>query len=255
MFDMFFDDSYKKYVTQSECYDQKLSNKKPRTTILPFFGFALRGISQSSISTYGGNVYVTQETADTYKVTKSATGIYNRTKHYLEFYRETPVFTDYELESKVQKWLKDNKFNDIWQTPYICPTLADYHEVYGEHPKKKLLNRLALLSIILGAVLTGLLFINSDMVASLLPEFLSFLVREIAITPLSGGVLLAILLLIYKSMKNKEYRAVPLHMTDIKYQENLRSRYYSGMVNLFGKEIGTQMQKLSSEREKHLAEK
>jgi len=252
---MAFDDSYKKYATESEYYDQTLSKKKPRTTILPFFGFAIRVISQSSISTYGGNLWVTQETADTYKVTKSATGIYNRTKYYWEFYREMPVFTDYELESKVQKWLKDNKFNDIWQTPYICPTLTDFHEVFGEHPKKKLFNWLALLSIILGAMLTGLLFINSDMIASLLPEVLSVLVHEIAITPLSGGVMLAILLLFYKSIKNKKYRAVPFHMTDSKYQENLRSRYYSEMIKLFGTEIGTQMQQLSSEREKNLVGK
>ena len=250
---MAFDDSYKKYATESEYYDQTLSKKKPRTTILPFFGFAARVISESSISTYGGNLWVTQETANTYKVTKSATGIYNRTKYYWEFYRETPVFTDYELESKVQKWLKDNKYNDIWLTPYICPTLADFHEKYGEHPKKKLFNCLALFSVILGAILTGLLFINSDMIASLLPEFLSMLVHEIAIAPLSGGVLLSILLLIYNSKLNKKFRAVPLHMTDSKYQENLRSRYYSGMINLFGKEIGTQMQQLSMEREKHLA--
>lgn len=244
---MAFDEYYRAPITQSEYYN--LDGKTPRATILPFFGFQLRTTISHTTETYGGNTYVTKVGTDTYKVSQSPTGLYSRGHYYKELRRDPNVLTDPKLETQVQDWLKKNKFNDIWMTPYISPNLEDFHHVNGEGPKNALFNVLALLCALVGIGLTAALFLMGDLVRSLPSDTMDFSTLQLSVLPAVGGVGLAIFMLVKKYQHNKAARALPLSQTSQKYQDALRKRYYKGLVLLFGQELGTKMQEFIVRRD------
>lgn len=241
---MAFENEYKRGATATERVEDH--NKK---TILPFFGFELVAHSESSLETYGGNTYVTQVGTDTYKVSTSDKHLYTRTKHYLKWRRKTPVFTDYELESKVQKWLKENKFNDIWTTPYIAPTPEEYHQMNGYGPKDKAFRMGALGIFLLGVILTAALAVFGGPLFAALPEFLQGLKLQICAMPFMDCAFIALVLLYFKHQHNKKHRAKPMKEMSQHYQDEIRKQYYAFLVHMFGEDIGTGMKNLSIQRE------
>jgi hypothetical protein len=192
------------------------------------------------METYGGNTYVSKVGADTYKVSKSPTGLYGRSYYYKELVRDPNVLTDPNLENQVQSWMRRNNYNDIWTTPYISPDLEDFHQVNGEGPKNSLFNVLALLAAIAGIGLMIAMFPIMNWLRSLLPEVI-YLPPQLPVMPAVGGVGLAVALLILKYQHNKKYRNLPLSQMSQKYQDALRARYYKGLCLLFGQELGTAM--------------
>ena len=242
---MAFDDSYRRVISDSEY----IRDRDPRRTILPFFGFKLEKEVESSLSTYGGNTYVTQVSNNTFEVSKSDKGLYIKNKHYEKFCRAKPVFTDYELEYKVQQWLKKNGIQDIWASPYISPSVEDFHQVNGWGPLNSLFNILAIATLVIGILLSIVIAIFAGPILSILPEFMQDLKMQLIVTPFSGCVPAAFLLLIVKFLHNRSYRQRPLADRKQKYQDEIRARYYKGMVLLFGEEIGQGMKALSIARE------
>lgn len=236
---MAFEEYYRAPITQREYYD--FDGKTPRATILPFFGYKLRTDSKHTTETYGGNTYITKVGADTYKVSQSPTGIYGRSHYYKELRRDPNVLTDPNLENQVQSWLKKNKYNDIWMTPYISPDLEDFHHVNGEGPKNSLFNIFAAILALAGIALAIAMFLMGDLIRSFLPNAIDFLSLQLSVLPAAGGIGLAVVMLVMKYQHNKAYRALPLSQTPQKYQDALRQRYYKGLVLLFGQELGTNM--------------
>ena len=245
---MSFSDEYSVSITESE-YKALGNDPEVRSTILPFFGFTLRTDTQSRVDTYGGNIYATQTGADSFRLDRSPTGVYNRFSYSKVFRREQSALTDRDLETKVQAWLKANGFDDIWNTPYICPTAEAFHRLYGDGPSSALYTFLAAFFGIVGLLLTLVLALNHAWLASLLPESMSFLTMQITLSPLTDGLFLAVLLLFFRHQHNKKHRARPLAERNAAYQKALRARYYKGMAKLFGKELGEAMKQFSIRRE------
>lgn len=245
---MAFDDVYSRKTTEEE----HRSGGNARATILPFFGFELGKRSSSRVDTYGGNIYVTQETANTYSVSKSATGLYNRYSYYLEWKRNKSAVTDHNLETKVQQWMKKNNYTDIWTTPYICPTLEDFHRMNGEGPKNKLFNVAIIVIIAISILLSIALGVVGICMSAMLPPAIGTYMPVIALAPLFDVPLLVALVGVLKYVHNRKHRNRPLKDRSQKYQDELRARYYKGMVLAFGQEIGEGMKALSMEREKAL---
>ena len=241
---MAFNDEYSKPVPREAT--ERLNQS---STILPFFGFELKADSQTSVDTYGGNTYVSKVGADTYKVSKSDIGFYNRTKYFLKWCRKQPTLTDFELETEFQEWLKKNQFNDIWTTPYVSPTADDYHRKNGYGPKNRVFLGAIIGVLIAGVILSVIAAIAGVLLFSTLPEFLQGFIPILALAPFSSGVEIAIILLILKFFYNKKHRAQPLSSRDQKYQDELRDKYYKGLVNVFGEELGNKMKNLSIQRE------
>ena len=244
---MAFEDRYSVGVTQDQAY-----SLDPKTSILAFFGYKLKKDSDSTLSTYGGNTIVTQVSSDTYKVDKTPSGIYYKTSYKKVWERTQGAYVDYALEAKMQKWLKDNGFDDIFVTPYVAPSVEEYHQCNGHGPKSKFFGTLALIIVLICAVATTLLAINIDQIVSALPEFFADLKVQIAMAPMVVGVPTAIVFLVIRAIHNKIARNNPLSERSKNYQEKMQKAYFESMVNLFGKELGEEMQAfvLAKETEK-----
>ena len=241
---MAFNDEYSKPVSR-----EATARLNQSSTILPFFGFELQSDTQTSIDTYGGNTYVSKVGTDTYKVSKSDIGFYNRTQHFLKWCRKQPILTDFELETEIQGWMKKNQFNDIWTTPYISPTADDYHRKNGYGPKNQVFLGAIIAILIVGTILSVMAAIAGVLLFSFVPEILQVFIPILALSPFASGVEIAIILLILKFFYNKKHRARPLSSRDQKYQDALRKQYYKGLVNVFGEELGNKMKNFSIQRE------
>lgn len=235
---MRFENSYRAKIDDREYYD--FEGKTPRATILPFFGFKMKIVSESHTYDYGGNTYVTKVATDTYKVSKSSTRFGTKTTYYKEFYRDLSEFSDPDLETQFQSWMKQNNIKDIWATPYICPNLEEFHKINGEGPKNGIYNALTVFAILLataGCLITAIMCLMGNMAVGL-PLLLTFC-----------GLGLASFMIVLKLRHNKTYRELPLDQTDKKYQDALRARYYKGLTLLLGNDLGNAMRDFIIQRE------
>lgn len=246
---MAFDNVYSTTTTESE---YRRFDKENRVTILPFFGFKPKTRTESKISTYGGNTYVTQVTRDTYKLEKSATGIYNRYTYYKEFVRDYDDVSDFELETKVQRWLKQNKYDNIWTTPYIASTTEIYHNLYGHGSASGFLGFVIIALIVIGALASAVLGIFSGSIFALLPEFLSQFKFQVCAAPFVTLSQLAVIIFIIRLIYNKVQRGKPLKNRSQKYKDKMRAAYHKFLIAYFGEEIGKDMAALAEKREKLL---
>ena len=212
-------------------------------TILPFFGYYARLNSVGYQDTYGGNYTVTQQSRDTYKVTKSAQYSYTRYNHYAEYTR-SDGFSYYEpklnqLEEEFyQRYIVDRKV-DIWYSPYISPSLEDFHKRNGLTKTSGLLGILGGLCIPLAVasiILIGLVF--GDTIRNMLPAFLPIEPVKIAAVPFVVLMAIGVMSLIKRNKDVKELRSTPLDKMPNEYKDALQKRYFKGMKLTYGDKLG-----------------
>lgn len=216
-------------------------------TILPFFGYYARLNTVSYTDSYGGNYYVTEQGANTYKVTKSATHYYNRFEHYAEYTRSSGyAYYEPRLDELEEKFYQEyivKRGVDVWYSPYISPTLEDYHKRCAEPKNAKLLAALGALCIplaIASVVVIGIMLM--DVIESIIPDFLPITSTHISTVPFVTLMGIGVLSLVKRSQSIKKLRAIPLENMSQEYQDALRKRYYKGMVSVYGKELGDILQ-------------
>lgn len=217
-------------------------------TILPFFGYDARLETNFYTDSYGGNYYVTEQGANTYKVTKSATHYYNRQEHYAEYKRGLDNYAHYEprldeLEEEFyqQYIVKDGV--DIWYSPYIAPTLEDFHKRFAKPKNAGLLAALGAVCIILAVasvIVIGIVLM--DVIESMLPSFLPITSTHVASVPFVILMVIGVLSLVKRHKDIKELRATPYEEMPREYKDALLKRYFKVMKSAYRGRLGEILQ-------------
>ncbi len=241
-----FDSKYSKQVfnrNEPHYYPEKC-------TILPFFGYHARLNSVSYTDSYGGDYYVTAQGANTYKVTKSATHYYNRYKDYAEYTRGSGyAYYEPRLDELEEKFYQEyivKRGVDVWYSPYISPTLEDYHKRYAKPKNANFLAVLGALCIplaIASVIVIGIMLMG--VIESIIPDFLPITSTHISTIPFVILMGIGVLSLVKRSQSIKQLRAIPLENMSQEYQADLRKHYYKSMISTYGKDLGRILQEYS----------
>lgn len=232
------------YRLHSTADDQSyLWNKR----ILEFFGFKARKTSSSSIETYGGNTYATRQTDGSYKLETSQTGLYNRTRYYVEYYRDKqPTTKEQALEDRFVT-LMDQKHIDWTNAPYVEPSLEIYHRNKSKTKRTKILKIVALVLAIVGlGFFLGTSFFQST--RGIIPmgtpqetaffEIFAKMDPTVAMIGTAAGWIAAIVFLIISSKTNRRFRNTPIRSLPQAERKAVRQQYHEHLRAAYAGEMG-----------------
>lgn len=229
-------------------------------TILPFFGYHARLNSVGYQDSYGGNYTVTAQGNNTYKVSKSREYFYTRYNHYAEYERGENLSAYEPKLNQLEEEFYDRYIKkggvDIWYSPYISPTLEDFHKKKAKLKNSGLLAALGAICIPLAVasiILIGIVF--ADAVQSLLPEFLPIEPVQIAAAPFVVLMGIGVLSLIKRHKDIKELRAKPYEQMPKEYKNDLRTKYFKYMKSTYRGRLGEILQEYYLLRESALQKK
>ena len=251
-----FDQKYSKQVFN----DNEPLYSPQNCTILPFFGYHARLNSVSYQDSYGGNITIKQENRNTYKVSKSTEYFYDRYNHYAEYERGENLSAYEPKLNQLEEEFYDRYIKkggvDIWYSPYISPTLEDFHKKKAKTKMSGLLAALGAICIPLAVasiILIGIVF--ADAIKSLLPDFLPIEPVQIAAIPFVALMAIGVLSLIKRRVDIKELRAAPYERMPREYKETLRKQYFNYMKSTYAGRLGEILQEYYLLRESALQKK
>ena len=217
-------------------------------TILPFFGYNARLETKFYTDSYGGDYYVTEQGANTYKVTKSATHYYDRKEYYAEYERGLDNYAHYEprldeLEEEFYQQYIVKHGVDVWYSPYIAPTLEDFHKRFAKPKNAGLLAALGALCIPLAVasiIVIGIVLM--DAIESILPSFLPVSSTQVASVPFVILMGIGVMSLVKRHKDIKELRATPYEGMSKEYKDALLKRYFKVMKSTYTGRLGEILQ-------------
>lgn len=240
-------------------------------TILPFFGFQYKSDTYTHYHTHGGDIRITHEYGNTYKVEKTReyeSTSYSKIDTYTRSY--TPSLEELSIEHRflealskvyIQFYVRNVKRIPIlhmrgfltfpitlWETPYIEPTLEVFHKRRGG---------INLLSSVMSNIGKSMLKHSIwfwVIIAMIYYEGLNLPLSDASpyiclfFTPVLSMIMIGTSMLISSITKRSKK---PLKQMSLRYTEKLRKRYYRRMRYIYGRKLGALLKEYSILKDKY----